>query len=106
MLGLLLLYWIGKYFYKLAEEYNKSKWGFSILGIAVYYAGIILASFTTGIVIGIFYPQMLENTNETVLGLFMLPFGILSCYLLYIILEKTWKKAKSDENRFLNQISE
>ena len=35
MLGLVLLYWIGKYFYKLAEEYDKSKWGFAILGLVL-----------------------------------------------------------------------
>ena len=106
MLGLLLLYWIGKYFYKLAEEYDKSKWGFAILGVAVYYAGILLASFTTGIILGIFYPESLENLNEMLLGLAMLPFGILSCYILYKILENVWKKAKLAEDKFLNQVSE
>ncbi|TDN87659.1 hypothetical protein DET49_111107 [Salegentibacter sp. 24] len=38
MLGLLLLYWIGKYHYRLAGEYDKSQWGFTILGIVAYYA--------------------------------------------------------------------
>ena len=48
MLGLLLLYWIGKYFYKLAEAYDKSKWGFTILGIVVYYAGIVVLGLILG----------------------------------------------------------
>ena len=43
--------------------------------------------------------------NETVLSLFMIPFGILSCYLLYILLEKSWKKTKEDKDRFADQIS-
>tara|TARA_R110002033_G_scaffold42_7_gene767 strand:- start:2047 stop:2364 length:318 start_codon:yes stop_codon:yes gene_type:complete len=105
MLGLLLLYWIGKYFYKLAEEYDKSEWSFAILGVVVYYAGIIAASFTIGIILGIFYPEFLETMNDTVLSLFMIPFGILSCYLLYMLLEKSWKKTKADKDRFADQIS-
>lgn len=105
MLGLLLLYWIGKYFYKLAEEYDKSEWGFAILGVVVYYAGIVVAGFSFGIFIGIFYPEILETMNETILSLFMIPFGILSCYLLYIQLEKSWKKSKEAKERFTDQIS-
>jgi uncharacterized membrane protein HdeD (DUF308 family) len=92
MLGLILLYWIGKYFFKLAEEYNKNKWGFAILGIVTYYAGIIIFSFIFGIVIELTSPGAIDNINETLLGLMMLPFGILSCYVLYKYLEKTWKK--------------
>lgn len=92
MLGLLLLYWIGKYFYKLAEEYNKSKWGFAILGVFVYYIGIILFSFFTGILMELFSPGYIDSVNEILLGLLMIPFGILSCYLLYRYLENAWKK--------------
>ncbi|MDY2587956.1 hypothetical protein [Winogradskyella aquimaris] len=92
MLGLILLYWIGKYFFKLAEEYNKNKWGFAILGVVTYYAGIIIFSFIFGIVIELTSPGAIDNINETLLGLMMLPFGILSCYVLYKYLEKTWKK--------------
>ena len=45
MLGFILLYWIGKYFYKLAEKYQKSEWGYALLGIGSYYGGILLAGF-------------------------------------------------------------
>ena len=96
MLGILLLYWIGKYFYKLAEEYQKSEWGYAILGIVSYYGGILLAGLITGIIAELFFPGFIEDTNETVLGIFMLPFGLLSCYLLYKYLEKTWKKNKPE----------
>ena len=94
MLGLILLYWIGKYFYKLAEEYDKSKWGFAILGIVTYYGGIIIFSFLVGIIFAFTAPEALEAINETLLGIMMLPFGILSCYLLYKYLDKTWVKNK------------
>ena len=37
MLGLLLIYWIGKKYYELATEHNRSPWGYAILGVFVYY---------------------------------------------------------------------
>lgn len=96
MLGILLLYWIGKYYYKLAEKYNKSEWGYAILGVFSYYGGTILAGLITGIAAELLYPGSIENTNETVLGILMLPFGVLTCYLLYKYLEKTWEKNKPE----------
>ncbi len=104
MLGLILLYWIGKYFYKLAEEYDKSKWGFAILGIVVYYAGTLIFGFGIGVIAEIISPGFFDGFNETILGLIVLPFGILSCYLLYKYLDKTWKKNIPIKDELIDQI--
>ncbi|MGJ8551201.1 hypothetical protein [Winogradskyella wichelsiae] len=104
MLGLILLYWIGKYFYKLAEEYDKSPWGFAILGIVVYYAGILVSGFIAGIVAELTAPGSLDNFNEVLLGILLLPFGILACYLLYKYLEKTWEKNKPNPSSLIEEI--
>ncbi|AUC81836.1 hypothetical protein [Lacinutrix sp. Bg11-31] len=104
MLGLILLYWIGKYYYKLAEKYNKSKWGFTILGIVSYYGGIVLFSFILGMAAEIIAPGYIDSFNETLLGLLMLPFGFLSCYLLYKYLEKAWEKNKPNPNKLIDEI--
>lgn len=106
MLGLVLLYWIGKYFYKLAEEYNKSKWGFAILGVIVYYGGILVFSFAVGIMAEIISPGFFDTFNETLFGFLMLPFGILSCYILYKYLEKNWEKNKPNINEQINEIGQ
>ncbi len=101
MLGAVFLYWVGKYYYKLAEEYEKSQWGYAILGIVVYYGGVLLFSVMVGIVLEITSPGTIETMNETLLGILMLPFGVLSCYLFFKYLEKTWKK-----NKPVNEIDE
>lgn len=92
MIGLLLWYWVGKYFYKLAEEHKKNKWVFAVLGIVVYYAG----SFAFGILIGffveIFSPGFIDTVGERFFGFLMIPFGVLSCYLFYKVIEEAWKK--------------
>lgn len=51
MLGLVFIYFIGKYFYKLVEEFGKSKWGFVILGVVLYYGGVFLG----GIILGFLF---------------------------------------------------
>ena len=98
MLGALLIYWIGKYFYQLAEEHEKSKCGYAILGIAIYYLGSFGAGIVVGIVFGIISPGYIETVNETLLSVLLLPFGILACYVLYKYLEKSWNKNKSNSN--------
>ena len=94
MLGFILIFFIGKYFYQLAEEYQQNKWLYAIIGVVSYYVGTFIA----GILIGILYVLIandlsgLENTPDIVLSLMALPFGLLSCWGLYTILKKQWKK--------------
>ncbi len=97
MLGILFLYWVGKYYYKLAEQYNKSKWGFAILGIAAFYSGILFATFTTGIVLGIFAPELIDSINDTLFGVMMLPFGFIMTFGLYKFLQMTWKQNETSQ---------
>jgi len=104
MLGLILLYWIGKNFYKLAEKYDKSPWGFAILGIVVYYSGILICGFIAGIISELVAPGSLDNFNEFLLSLLLLPFGLLGCYILYKYLEKTWEKNKPKTSQLIDEI--
>ena len=79
MLGILLIYWIGKYFYQLAEKFNQNKWLYAIFGILL---GIGDAIFDLGI-------NFEENLGLDLLGI---PIGALACYLFYLLLEKVWKR--------------
>ncbi len=98
MLGFLLLYWIGKYYYKLAEAYNKSKWLFTILGIVVYYAGTFVFGFIIGAIMEINSPGYTETVNEFLYGLMMVPFGIISSYLFYDYLKRSWRRVPQEMN--------
>lgn len=104
MLGLILLYWIGKYFYKLAEEFNKQKWGFAILGIVIYYVGTYIFGFLVGFIAELISPGFFVGFSDIILGLIILPFGLLSCYLLYVFLEKKWKSESPKSDELINQI--
>jgi predicted membrane protein len=90
MLGLIFIYWIGKYFYRLAEKFNQNKWLFAILGVVVYYSsqfifGVLIAIFNEYLVLGL----DLDNVFLVLIGI---PIGLLFTYLFYFLLDRNWKK--------------
>lgn len=100
MLGLFLIYFIGKAYYELAHEFDKHRWGFAILGVVTYYAGFYLVAFITGILIGlgVFGDLDIDNIPEIGFSLLCLPFGILACWGLHRILKNQWSKARTETN--------
>lgn len=104
MLGIILIYWIGKKFYTLAATYNQNKWAFAVLGVISYYGAILLAGIVTGVLLGIFAPESIDGLSEVLLGILMIPFGLLACYAFYKILENYWKDKKEKEAAFIEKI--
>ncbi len=91
MLGVLVIYFIGKRFYDLAVEYDQSKWLFAILSVIVYYAsgaifGVILA------ILDLYFEWQIDWDNNFGINLLGLPVGLLSVWGLYTFLEHRWKK--------------
>ena len=93
IIGLLLIYFIGKSFYELAHTHNRSKWGYAILGIVTYYGLQLLLGF------GIGFYLVLRNgdgaiTTETelvvtIVGVAIAAFGT---WGLHYLLKKSWEK--------------
>ena len=97
MLGLIIVFFIGKYFYQLGGKYEKSKWGVAVLGVVAYYFGsIVIGGVSIGLAHFIFEFDM-DFNNSTMLGILAIPFGILFAYLVHWLLEKKWKKNKELE---------
>jgi hypothetical protein len=94
MLALVLLYFAGKAFYDLAGKHGKHQWGFAILGVASYYGGVLGGGFLLGIVLEITNPGVVEEMNETLLTVMIIPIGVLTCWLTYILLKRNWSKPK------------
>ena len=108
MLGLVFLYFIGKYFYKLAEKFNEKKWLYAILGIGVYYVGTFIGGIILGIIDGLTNIDF-DWENDIALGLIALPFGIAATFIFYYILKKHWEKSivfKEDEIQDIGKLSE
>lgn len=92
MLGLLLIYFIGKRFYDLSIEYDQNKWLYAILSIIVYYA----AAFVLGIILGLFdfiFDWGIDWDNNFGWNLLGIPAGLLAVWGFYVILDNKWKKS-------------
>ncbi len=87
MLGLLLIYYLGKQYYKLAEIHARHQWLYAILGVLSYYFGTFVA--------GIFMALTLDNiedVNDISLSLMGLPVGLLCAFVFYRFLEYRWER--------------
>lgn len=104
MLGILLIFFIGRYFYYLAEDYGKQKWVFAILGVLTYYAGTFVGGLIIGIGLVIMGGTSIEEINRFVLSFMVLPFGVGLCYGLYYILKSYWEKNKPLDTDLIDQI--
>ena len=92
MLGLLLLYFIGKKFYALAGLLGKHKWLYSILSAVCYFVvGFILS----GLVIILDLMVFEWNFNwEASWGMsyISVPFGLLGVLIFYNFLKNSWER--------------
>lgn len=95
MLGLVLIYFLGKWHYTLAEQHNKQKWLFAVLGVLTYYVGTFIGGITIGVLDGILGSGSILNGPSIVLSLIAIPFGIAATWGLREILKRTWEKEVS-----------
>ena len=98
MLGLILLYFIGKSFYKLANECGKSPWAYAVLGIVVYLAVLYSSQYVFFYVIDLFdfYVMYL---------LISIALGLLAWWGLYGYLDKKWdRKVISSQDDVLDDV--
>ena len=103
MIGLLLLFVIGRFFYSLAKEHKKNLWLFTILGIVSYYIGAIILLAILIIIIELNSPGWtLENENNIMFTLLEVPLGLASSALFYQLLKKQWKKQTNSREDILD----
>ena len=94
MFSILLIYFIGKYFYQLADKYLQSKWLYAVLGVLSYYVGsIVVGGLIVGLFIGFLTDSSFESYSEKSLGFLLMPFGIGSAYFFHYLLKNRWKKS-------------
>ncbi|MFI1771573.1 hypothetical protein [Thalassobellus citreus] len=93
MIGLICAFFIGKYFYKLAKDYQQKKLVYCVLGVFVFYFGsIVLGNLI------LFYFTGISNYNFKLFSFFgtgfiTMPFGIGFACLIHYLLENRWKKS-------------
>jgi len=92
MLGILLIFFIGKYFYELAQDYYKHRWLYGILGIAVYYLGTMIGGFIVAILSELFLWDLNFESTLT-LTFIAFPSGLLFAGVFYFLLKRNWNNS-------------
>jgi len=92
MLGLLLIYFVGKAFYDLAAKSQKSKWGYAILGVVSYHAGTVLIALIIVLMSLVEVIGSFDDIPDFAFNLLVIPFGVLTCWLFYKFLQKRWTR--------------
>ena len=103
MLGFILIYFIGKQYYTLAEDRNMNKWLYAFIGVGIYYLGTILGATLVGFYLEIF-GDGIDSISETALGIIGIPFGLLSVWGMHKILDKKWTDKKINIDQEIAQI--
>jgi hypothetical protein len=93
MLGILLIYFLGKYFFDLADKYDKNKWLYAILGVVSYYFGSIVIGGVVLALVDILVDLGINWDSNIGLSFMLLPFGIATSYLFYYLLKRNWRKS-------------
>ena len=107
ILTIIIIYYLGRQFYRLAEKYDKKRMPYAILGVVIYYLTMLTMAFILGMIYFIITGDAeLENSSsiETILGILSIPFGLLGAYLLHRYLDKKWKKEHQGEEVFIEDI--
>jgi hypothetical protein len=104
MLGIILWYFIGKYFADLADDYGKSRWGYAILGVVVYNVGQIIVGIGLFIITDMSDSFEFDFTDQLSTALVGLPSGLLSCYIVYQLLKRNWSKNEVASEEILDQL--
>jgi len=94
MIGVFVMYLVGKGFFDLAQKFNKNQWGFAIAGVASYYIVQMLAGFALGIYWG--WKHGLDRVEAIVdeqywlLTIITVALGALGCWAFYEFLKSRW----------------
>ena len=91
MLEIVIIYVIGRYFFRLAQDYKQNKWLFAILGVLTYFVGAALG----GVILFFLDIQFeigIDWESKLLLTVILLPFAVATCYLLHYLLKRSWEK--------------
>ena len=92
MLGILLIYFIGKRFYDLSVDYDKNKWVYAVLGVVSYYViGTVFVVLIAFLDVYLF-EWGFDWESSFGMNLLIVPAGLLGVYGLYVMLERKWEK--------------
>ena len=100
ILGYILIFYIGFYFYRLAENHQKKKWLFGIVGIATYFSGILIYP----LYVRFFYVDEIDEFDISAISLKSSLIGLLFVFFLFQLLSLIWSRKKKTNKKEIDKI--
>lgn len=92
ILSYILLFYIGFYYYRLAENHNKNKWLFGFIGIAIF----VIAYFFYVLFCRFSYSEETNLENLPAIGVKSFCTGLIITILVFQILNSIWSRKKKN----------
>ena len=99
-LGYIFLFYIGFYFYRLAENHNKNKWLFAVIGIVAYFVGVI----GYPLYLRIFNFEEIRGFDITSISLKSFLIGLICVFFLFQVLNFIWNRKKNVNIKEIDKI--
>lgn len=87
-LGYILIFYIGFYFNRLAENYNKNKWLYVFLGIIFFLTMMFLYAFT----FRLFFIEEINDFTFVSISFKSFFIGLISVFFLFHLLNFIWNR--------------
>ncbi|MFK8059714.1 MAG: hypothetical protein AB8B78_06435 [Polaribacter sp.] len=102
ILGYIFLFYVGFYFYRLAENHHKNKWLFGFLGIAIYFFGVLIYP----LYLKLFNNLEIDEFKITIVSLKSFTTGLLFVFISFQFLGFIWGRKKKIEKKEIEKIGE
>lgn len=99
-LGYILIFYIGFYFFRLAENHHKNKWLFGFLGIAIYFFGLVMYP----LYIRFFNTIELEEFKLTLVSFKSFTVGLVFVFIGFQLLNIIWSRKKKVNKKEIDKI--
>lgn len=99
-LGYIFLFYVGFYFYRLAENHQKNKWFFGGIGIITYFIGIIIYP----LYLRTLKHEDIENFDVTSVSFTSFLVGFLFVFIIFQLLNFIWIRKKKVNKKDIDNI--
>lgn len=99
-IGYIILFYVGFYFYRLAENHKRNKWLFGFIGIAAYFFGI----FIYPLYVRLFYSSEIYEFDVSVITLKSSLIGLLFVFFLFQLFSIIWSRKKKTNKKEIDKI--
>jgi hypothetical protein len=99
-LGYIFVFYVGFYFYRLAENHEKNKWLFGVIGILIFFTGY----FSYILFYRFFELKSIEEIDYSSISFKSFLIGSIAAIIMFQTLNLVWNRKKKISSQDINEI--